>query len=498
MPVSTIAILGAGSAGLLTALTLKRKLPSLRVRVIRSPEIGVIGVGEGTTAAFPRHLFEYLQLKPREFYEIAEPTWKLGIRFLWGSRPVFYYTFNREYAAKWPGMPRLISMYCDGGPEDDQVVGPVSAMIAAGRAFPRQPNGMPHMHNSHAFHIENKKLVAWLEKTCLQFGVEITDGTMAEAELSDAEHVAALRLESGERVTADLYVDASGFRSELLGRALRVPYRSFAGSLFCDRAVIGGWHRTDEPVLPCTTAETMDHGWCWQIEHETFINRGYVYASPFVSDDEALAEFLRKNPKVSTEPRVVKFRSGCLEKFWVGNVVGIGNAAGFVEPLEATALQVIVVQASTLVTSLEETDHAPTDSVKHVYNHYGAQQWDNIRDFLAIHYAFNDRLDTPYWRHCREHTDLGGAREFVDFYRENGPAPTLADAVMDPRNHFGLEGYFAMLVGQRVPHRPVTVSETERRQLREGRQKLAALARSGMTVPEALRAIRSAGAAAWK
>src|SRR4029077_4005543 len=137
--------------------------------------------------------------------------------------------------------------------------------------------------------------------------------------------ITALHLESGERVTADLFVDASGFRSELLGRTLEVPYLSFEQYLFCDRAVIGGWPRTDEPIKPYTVAETMDAGWCWQIEHEKWINRGYGYASNFITDKAALDEFLKKNPKVTNEPRVVKFRSGRYARNWVGNVVGIGN-----------------------------------------------------------------------------------------------------------------------------------------------------------------------------
>ena len=95
--------------------------------------------------------------------------------------------------------------------------------------------------------------------------------------------------EDGTRHTADLYIDASGFRSELLGRELQEPFVDYTDSLFCDRAVIGGWQRTTEPVHPFTTAETMDCGWAWQIEHETFINRGYVYSSKFISDDDARA-----------------------------------------------------------------------------------------------------------------------------------------------------------------------------------------------------------------
>src|SRR6185436_5095512 len=151
------------------------------------------------------------------------------------------------------------------------------------------------------------------------------------------EGIAALVAEDGRRITGDLYIDSSGFRSELLGRALQEPFLNYDDALFCDKAVIGGWPRTNEPILPYTTAETMDSGWCWQIEHENFINRGYVYSSAFISDDAAREELLRKNPKVATVPRVVRFRSGRYERSWVGNVVAVGNAAGFVEPLEATA-----------------------------------------------------------------------------------------------------------------------------------------------------------------
>jgi tryptophan halogenase len=113
MKVSSIVILGAGSAGLMAALTLKRKLPHLAVRVIRSPDIGVIGVGEGTTIVFPRHFFEYLRMNPRDFYMEAEPTWKMGIRFLWGPRKEFYYTFSYELEKRLPELTRNTGFYYD-------------------------------------------------------------------------------------------------------------------------------------------------------------------------------------------------------------------------------------------------------------------------------------------------------------------------------------------------------------------------------------------------
>jgi tryptophan halogenase len=491
MKISSIAVLGAGSAGLMAALTLKRKLPLLDVRVIRSQDIGIIGVGEGTTVVFPRHFFEYLKMKPKDFYAEAEPTWKMGIRFLWGPRKVFYYTFSFEFEKRLPELTRNNGFYYD---EQYPWLGQASAFMAHGKVFPRRPDGLPHFHNNHAFHIENKKLVAWLENRCREAGVKIKDATVTAEK--GGEGIAALITETGERITADLYIDASGFRSELLSRTLGEPYFSYGDALFCDRAVIGGWQRTTEPILPYTTAETMDAGWAWQIEHESFINRGYVYASNAISDEQASQEFLSKNPKVSTQPRVVKFRSGRYGRTWVGNVIGIGNAVGFVEPLEATALQVISIETSTLADSLIDCLCEPTPTMIELYNRYNAEQWDDIRNFLAIHYKFNTRLNTPFWQACRNDTALHGAQAIVDWYRENGPSVLAGIALVHPSNSFRMDGFLALLVGQDVPYQKrYDAPALERAFWTKRCQTLAEEARRGMDVGEALRAIRTPGLA---
>lgn len=488
MIVRSVLVLGAGSAGLIAAVTLKRKLPQLEVKVVRSPEIGIIGVGEGTTLAFPKHFFEYLKLKPQQFYAEAEPTWKLGIRFLWGPGE-FYYTFSYEFQQRYPELSRNNGFFYSN---DSPVAGAVSAFMAQDKAFPRKPDGAPLFHNNHAYHIENKKLVGWLENVSRVLGVEIIDATVT-AERSDA-GIAALVTEKGERLTGDLYIDASGFRSELLGRTLGEPYISYSDSLFCDRAVIAGWPRTDEPIKPYTVAETMDAGWCWQIEHENWINRGYVYSSGSIDDETALGEFLTKNPKVASEPRVVKFRSGRYARNWVSNVVGIGNSAGFVEPLEASALQVIGVQSSTLADSLIDSLGEPTPTLIELYNRFNSQVWDDIRDFLSIHYAFNTRLNTPFWQACRNDTPLHGGKFIVDFYKENGPSIVAGAQLIHPSNYFGMDGYLALLLGQRVPHgKPYVPPPPEKKAWETRRANWVAEARRGFDVKACLEAVRKTG-----
>ena len=411
------------------------------------------------------------------------------MKFLWGPRREFFYTFAYEYQHRYPELPRNNGFFFN---HDTPYAGQVSAFMAHDKAFPRRSDGAPQFHNHHAFHIENKKLVGWLEKVGREFGVEITDATVTP-ELGGP-GIAALVTETGERITADLFVDASGFRSELIGRALAEPFRGFSDALFCDRAVIGGWPRTDEPIHPYTVAETMDAGWCWQIEHEHWINRGYVYSSNFISDDAALQEFLKKNPKVANEPRVVKFRSGRYERLWVGNVVAVGNAAGFVEPLEATALQVICVESSTLADALLDSLCAPTPSLVQLYNDYNAQAWDDIRDFLAVHYKFNTRLDTPFWRACRADTKLHDAEFLVQFYRENGPSVVAGAQLLHSSNSFGMDGYLAMLVGQAVPHaKPYAPTPAEAKLWRDRCNTWALEARRGLDVKQCLEAIRRPG-----
>ena len=486
--IQSILVTGSGSAGLIAAITAKRKLAGVTVRVVRSPEIGVIGVGEGTTPSFPGHLFGFLGIRQSFFYEKAQPTWKLGVRFLWGPRDCFDYSFAPQFDALLPDVPARQGYFCD---EEFRCCNLQSALMAHDKAFARRLAGDPDFHPWHAFHIENIKLVETLETTARDSGVTILDGTVRATERGPA-GIAAVILEDGRRLDADFFIDCTGFRSELLGRTLEEPFESFGQSLFCDRAVIGGWERTNEPILPYTTAETMDSGWAWRIDHEHHINRGYVYSSAAISDEAAAAEFLRKNPKAPASPRIVKFRSGRLRRSWVENVVAIGNSGGFVEPLEATALMVVCSASRMLVGLLNEAALDPTPSIRKLFNNVMAVTWDDIRDFLALHYRLNTRLDTPFWRHCREDTDITGLAPLLEFDEENGPTSLARHVLRRVENDFGIEGHLALLVGNRAPYRKrLPITPAERAAWNARRAQFAAQARIGLGVKESLAAIRS-------
>ena len=481
-------VLGGGTAGFLAALSLQRRLPEAKVRVLQSSKLGVIGVGEGSLRQLPAFLHKYLGIDPARFFSEVKPTWKLGIRFKWG-RGDFNYSFSPQLDVMHPhpDLERPLGFYCFDEMEDHCVS---SVMMRNDQVFLRDRKGGLEIGDDVGYHLDNRRLASFLERYALEQGIELIDDLVTDVTLND-QGVETLHLESGNTVSADLFVDCSGFAALLLGKKLDEPFVSYRGSLFCDRAIIGGWERTDEPIHPYTTSQTMQAGWCWQIEHEERINRGYVYSSDFISDDDAEAEYRALNPKVE-QTNIVRFRSGRYERAWVKNVVAIGNSAGFVEPLEATAIAAICTASRALAETLAECGAQPvTDTMRRGFNHHNERNWDTIADFLAVHYRFNGLIDSPFWAACRADVDLRGAQPIVDYYRENGPSQLWRLTLEDPMCRFKLDGYYTLLVGQQVPHAKLDAPTTRERaayeKLREATRRYVS---RGVTVPEALALIR--------
>jgi tryptophan halogenase len=490
--IRSVLVFGGGSAGFLAALTLKGRLPNLPVTLLRSKDLGIIQVGEGTTTTFGFHLHHFCGLDLKTFYRMAQPQWKIGIRFEWGPRPFFNYVFGLELDTQYDLLPRPTGYYLDNTEPFDGT-GVQSRLMNENKIWLRQPDGRPRLNaDEFTYHLENEKLVSYFEFMAVQRGITIIDDTAVEV-LENERGVTGLRLQSGGILSADFFVDASGFRAQLLGKTLKEPFYSYKDSLFCDKAVVGGWKRNGEPIKPYTTAETMNAGWCWQIEHEHHINRGYVFSSSFLSDNDAEAEFRAKNPKIQSS-RIVPFRSGRHERFWVKNVVGVGNAVAFVEPLEATALAHICLQTQALAEVLADSALEPGPTTISLYNCQLARGYDAVRDFLAVHYRYNRRLDTPFWRECLEKVELHAAKRAVEFYKENGPSVLWRRILFEDTDpgEFGMEGYLAMLVGQCVPYRATyRPSDRDRQSWDNVRFWARKQTANAFTVPQALALVRS-------
>jgi tryptophan halogenase len=412
----------------------------------------------------------------------------MGIHFIWGPRGSFEYSFERQLDLRIPELPRPNGYYCD---DDFSNMNLQTALMAKKKAFAMQASGGgPEIPATHAFHLDNPKLVRTLEIIARERGIEFIDAKVQAAERGP-QGIAAIVLEDNRRLEADFFIDASGFRSELLGRTLDEPYLSFSSSLFNDRAMVGSWLRgDDEPILPYTTAETMDAGWCWRIDHETEVNRGYVYSSAAISDDAAREELQRKNPKIQIRDKIVKFRSGRYQRAWVDNVMAIGNAGGFVEPLESSALMVICWQCQTFSELVQFV--GTTAKVKELFNRVWSETWDELRDFLSIHYRFNTLLNTPYWKQCQNDADISRLEPLLEFYAENGPTGFGRYYLNNTGSQFGIEGFLVMLVGNRVPYRNRhNVADWERRIIEQARAQFQMQAtQQGLDVRQALAYIR--------
>ena len=410
----------------------------------------MIGVGESTTPAVPLHLHENLGIDRVEFHREVQPSWKLGLRLEWGAAgvPHFNFAFDSHLETPARGLTKPVASCCLVDRKD---CSPFNALMDRDKAPARMQGSRLTLDLRTAYHLPNARFIAYLQRKSEAAGATVIADEVVEAPQDEGGDVASLTLKSGRAVAGDLFIDCSGFRSLLLGDTLGEPYVSYGDALFCDRAVIGSWER-DDAIRPYTTTSTMEHGWAWRIDIPEAVTRGYVYSSQFVSDEDAAQELTEKNPELGEDPdlRVLRFPSGRRERNVVRNVAAVGNASGFVEPLEATSLQLIIEQVFTLASGLIDTNHRLTPQLRNALNQLFVELWDDVRDFLALHYKYNFHSDSPFWRHCREETPLGRAEALVGMYRELGPS-LLLGRLMNRIGIFEFGGYLTMLVAMQLP-----------------------------------------------
>src|SRR5688572_8743362 len=380
-----------------------------RVALIESSEIGIIGVGEGSTPQL-KAFFDAIGISEHEWMPRCNATYKAGIGFIgWSDRPGFdnyfhpfpstadAHTANKFFfntQARRTG--RDVWAHPDRFFLNSAIAGQRRAPVAAADAG---------FQASYGYHFDAVLLGRYLKQVATGRGVEHVDAKIASVELGESGDVVALEADDGRRFEADFFVDASGFRALIIEQALGEPRRSFAGNLFNDRAVVAPTPLPPEGPGCCTLATAKSAGWIWHIPLTNRIGNGYVYSSRYIERDAAAAE-LRVHLGLADEVEVrhLEMRVGRVERSWVRNCLAIGLAQGFLEPLEATALHIVL---TTVEEFIAEMDSAGMDEAARArFNESTARRYEGIRYYIVCHYRTALRRDSDYWRDAGGMTDL--------------------------------------------------------------------------------------------
>ncbi len=466
--INSVGVVGGGTAGYLAALCLKSVRPDLSVSILESSRIGTLGVGESTQPEIVPFLHRVLGIDVYDFYENVKPTWKLGIKFRWGAPGCYEFFFPFDSAR-----PIDSSVY-DGNTDYASLL---ACLMKQDRVplirIDKQTVYSLLMDYPFAYHIDNRRFVRYLARLAKERDIANVDVEIDRAlPTSDNGGIDCLIDVEGRRWKFDFYIDCSGFRSLLLGATLGVGYREYSSSLFTDSAIAGTVPR-DDVIRPYTTIDTMDGGWAWNIPQVDEQHVGYVYSSDFVSEDAAATELRTRYPAVNVE-RTFRYRPGRHERFWVGNVAAFGNAYGFVEPLEASSIQLNMLHALQFAMSLPAVglEHGSRDELNRIVG----EDWDGYRWFLAVHYKFNRNRSSPFWNHCHEKVDVGGIVDVLQYYDRGAPeANPLGARRARPRTPYRSSGYMSILCGQQVPTRvklEAHQSQRRYRAIRDGYEQL--------------------------
>ena len=411
-PIRHIVVVGGGTAGWMTALLLANSKfgERLKVTVLESPQVGIIGVGEGSTPWLQR-FFGSLGIEEREWMPACNATYKSGITFDgWSTRPG-YESYFHPFASPLDNltMPQFVGNVHARLNDADVHAHPdrffISNKVAQSGRAPRPQRSFP-FDIWYGYHFDSALLGAFLATKAAQRGITHVARHMTSVALDERGDIRALELEGGDTLAADFFVDCTGFASLLIGKALQTPYVPFAKNLFNDSAIAMPTPSDDGPLMSQTVSSAMRHGWAWKIPLTSRNGNGYVYSSAHVTADEAETELRTRLGLLDADvpARHLKMRVGRYTRHWNRNCVAVGLSQGFIEPLEATALLFVQRTAAWLVEALEKGDLG--EPAREGFNEKINAQFEGTRDYIVTHYKTNTRTDTPYWRDNAANTAL--------------------------------------------------------------------------------------------
>jgi len=455
--IRSILIVGGGTAGWMTAATLSRILGPdyAKITLVESDEIGIIGVGEATIpqmATFNR----MLGLDEDQFVRETKGSFKLGIQFVnWGRIGHRYFHPFGKYGLDMKGVSfhayylRLRQL----GEAPDVDDWSLQAMAARDDKFMRSidAGNSPLSEIAYAYHFDAGLYAKFLRRYAEKGGVTRREGKIVDVKLRGEDgFVQSVQLEDGSQLEADLFIDCSGFRGLIIEQALKAGYTDWSQWLPCNRAIAVPCASVDA-WTPYTRSTAHKAGWQWRIPLQHRIGNGHVFCSDYMSDDEATAILMANlDGEPLADPRTVPFKTGHRNRMWVKNCVAMGLSGGFLEPLESTSIWLIQSGLSRFLTMFPDRDFNQADIDR--YNRIMQTDYEEIRDFLVLHYHATERTDSPFWDYCRTMEIPERLAEKMRVFRTHGRA------FRENEELFNDTSWFAVMLGQLIEpagHDPV-------------------------------------------
>jgi len=443
----SLVILGGGTAGWMAAALFSRALGRrCAITLVESEAIGTVGVGEATIPPI-RGFNQTLGLDEREFLRETKGAYKLGIEFHGWTRPgeTYFHPFGVYGVAPDPGYFHQywlkLTAQNRAGPLDDYSL---CAQAARRGRFGQQSTDprSPLSTFGSAFHFDAGLYARYLRTYAERLGVTRLEGKVKHVEQRGEDgFIQALLLEDDRRVEGDFFIDCSGFRGLLIEQTLKTGYEDWSRWLPCDRAVALPSARAGDPN-PFTKASAQTGGWIWNIPLQHRDGNGYVYSSSFIDDEEA-ERTLRANlgGEAQAEANKLRFVTGRRKQAWNKNVLSLGLASGFIEPLESTSIHMIQAGLLKFLSSFPGKTWEPAQV--NDYNNRIRLDFERIRDFIVLHYHANQR-DEPLWRSRREMELPGSLAERLALFRACGRLS------QHPEEMFTATSWQAVLDGQGV------------------------------------------------